>query len=54
MSSASCGFKTALCAALLGSAVAWVAVAQQPRKVDDAALRDAGRTGEEWISYNMG
>jgi quinohemoprotein ethanol dehydrogenase len=30
----------------------WVSVAQQPRRVDDAALRDAGRTGEEWITYN--
>ena len=38
----------------LGSAAAWVAVAQQPRKVDDAALRDAARTGEEWITYNLG
>jgi PQQ-dependent dehydrogenase (methanol/ethanol family) len=54
MLSASRALKTAFCAALLGSAAAWVAVAQQPRKVDDAALRDAGRTGEEWITYNMG
>ena len=30
----------------------WVSVAQQPRRVDDAALRDAGRSGEEWITYN--
>jgi quinohemoprotein ethanol dehydrogenase len=30
----------------------WVSVAQQPRKVDDAALRDASRSGEEWITYN--
>jgi len=29
-------------------------LAQQPRKVDDAALRDAARTGEEWITYNLG
>src|SRR5215467_5376328 len=32
--------------------VVWGAVAQQPRRIDDAALRDAGKTGEEWISYN--
>jgi quinohemoprotein ethanol dehydrogenase len=30
----------------------WVSVAQQPRRVDDAALRDASRSGEEWITYN--
>jgi len=39
---------------VFGFAAAWTAVAQQPRKVDDAALRDASRTGEEWISYNLG
>ena len=33
--------------------VVWVALAQQSRKVDEAALRDAGKTGEEWISYNV-
>jgi quinohemoprotein ethanol dehydrogenase len=31
----------------------WVAVAQNARPIDDEALRDAGRTGEEWISYNV-
>jgi quinohemoprotein ethanol dehydrogenase len=35
------------------SMAAWVATAQTPRKIDDSALKDAGRTGEEWISYNM-
>ena len=39
-------------------AAAHLAVAQQPRTVDDAALKDAGKTGEdhtgqEWISYNV-
>jgi quinohemoprotein ethanol dehydrogenase len=29
------------------------AVAQQPRKVDDAALRAAGKNGEEWITYGL-
>jgi len=47
-------FRAVLCAAALGSATVWVARAQQPRKVDDAALRDAARTGEEWITYNLG
>ena len=51
---ASRGLKMALGAVVLGSAAAWIAVAQQPRKIDDAALRDAARTGEEWISYNLG
>ena len=55
---ASRGFKLVVFAAVLGSLGAWVAVAQQPRqgtpKIDDAALRDAARTGEEWISYNLG
>jgi quinohemoprotein ethanol dehydrogenase len=30
----------------------WLSVAQQARRVDDAALRDASRSGEEWITYN--
>jgi PQQ-dependent dehydrogenase (methanol/ethanol family) len=29
----------------------WVAVGQQVRRVDDAALRNAGKTGEEWLTY---
>ena len=32
---------------------AWLGVAQQARQVNDEALADAGRTGEEWISYNV-
>jgi quinohemoprotein ethanol dehydrogenase len=32
---------------------AWVALAQQPRRIDDAALRNAGRAGEEWLSYGL-
>jgi len=31
----------------------WVAVGQQTRRVDDAALRNAGRTGDEWLSYGL-
>jgi PQQ-dependent dehydrogenase (methanol/ethanol family) len=54
MLSPSRGLKMVVFAAALGSAAAWVALAQQPRKVDDAALRDAAKTGEEWITYNLG
>jgi len=38
---------------VLSMFVVWVAVAQQPRRVDEAALKDAGKTGEDWITYNM-
>jgi glucose dehydrogenase len=41
----------------LAPAAAWIALAQQaqqPRKVDDAALKNAAQTGEEWIAYNLG
>ena len=39
--------------AVFGMLTAWIVMAQQPRRVDDAALKDAGKTGEEWISYNV-
>src|SRR5450432_3688660 len=26
---------------------------QQPRKVDDAALKSAGKSGDEWLSYGL-
>jgi quinohemoprotein ethanol dehydrogenase len=32
---------------------AGTAPAQQGRRVDDAALRNAGKTGEEWLSYGV-
>src|ERR1017187_6614084 len=38
----------------LGAGAVWIATAQQARRVDDAALKDAAKTGEEWISYNLG
>jgi quinohemoprotein ethanol dehydrogenase len=31
----------------------WTAPAQQGRRVDDAALRNAGKTGEDWLSYGV-
>lgn len=40
-------------AAVLSLAAAAAAVAQQARRVDDAALRNAGQTGDEWITYNV-
>ena len=47
-------FKMVVFTVFLGSLATWIALAQQPRKIDDAALRDAARTGDEWISYNLG
>ena len=31
----------------------WIAAGQQARRVDDLALRNAGRTGEEWLTYGL-
>jgi quinohemoprotein ethanol dehydrogenase len=31
----------------------WVATGQQTRRVDDAALKNAGRIGEEWLTYGL-
>jgi quinohemoprotein ethanol dehydrogenase len=39
--------------ALLVCITPWMASAQTSRPIDDAALRAAGRSGEEWISYNV-
>jgi quinohemoprotein ethanol dehydrogenase len=48
---------TLLLAGLAGSlAAVWMATtatAQQPRKVDDAAIKNAGKTGEEWLTYGL-
>ena len=36
---------------LIGAAwMTTMATAQQARKVDDAALKNSGKTGEEWLS----
>src|SRR6516225_158685 len=32
---------------------AWTAIAQQPRRSDDTSLKNAGATGEEWLSYGL-
>src|SRR3989442_9984299 len=29
----------------------WIAAGQQTRRIDDVALRNAGKTGEEWLTY---
>src|SRR5256712_9188288 len=31
----------------------WIAVGQQTRRIDDAALRNTGKTGEEWLTYGL-
>src|ERR1700727_938686 len=38
-------------AGLTGSV--WMATGQQPRKVDDAAIKNAGKTGEEWLTNGL-
>src|SRR5262245_25063712 len=39
---------------VMGFAIAtWVALGQQARRVDDTALRNAGRSGDEWLSYGL-
>src|SRR6266571_4885618 len=43
-----------LLVALVGLLLAtWVAAGQQTRRVDDLALRNAGKTGEEWLTYGL-
>ena len=48
------GFKVAAFPVALGLMAVWLAQGQQPRTIDDEALRNAARTGEEWITYNLG
>src|SRR5437016_10555164 len=31
----------------------WVVAGQQTRRIDDLALRSAGKTGEEWLTYGL-
>src|SRR5262245_40933300 len=45
---------TVLISSIAGVVLAtWINTAQQPRRVDDAALKNAGRTGEEWLAYGL-
>jgi PQQ-dependent dehydrogenase (methanol/ethanol family) len=39
--------------ALFGLTLCAVLIGQQARRVDDDALRNAGRTGEEWLTYGL-
>src|SRR2546426_11399973 len=40
--------------ALVGLLLAtWIAAGQQVRRVDDLALRNAGKNGEEWLTYGL-
>jgi len=32
---------------------AWMALGQQPRRIDDAALKNAGKTGGDWLTYGL-
>jgi quinohemoprotein ethanol dehydrogenase len=48
------GSKTFLLVAGCGVGALWIAYAQQVKPIDEAALKDAAKTGEEWISYNLG
>src|SRR5215468_3790721 len=39
---------------IVGFALAtWVALGQQARRVDDLALKNAGKTGDEWLTYGL-
>src|SRR5262245_60962021 len=31
----------------------WVALGQQPRRVDDQTLKNSGKAGEEWLTYGL-
>src|SRR5213592_1466310 len=31
----------------------WIAAGRQTRRIDDVALRNAGKTGEEWLTYGL-
>src|SRR5438105_1425103 len=31
----------------------WITAGQQTRRIDDAALKNAGKTGEEWLTYGL-
>jgi PQQ-dependent dehydrogenase (methanol/ethanol family) len=37
-----------------GFLTAFLAMGQGPKKIDDSILANAARTGEEWITYNLG
>src|SRR5713101_1088191 len=45
---------TVLFLSLVGLVLAtWVAAGQQTRRIDDLALKNAGKTGDEWLTYGL-
>jgi glucose dehydrogenase len=36
---------------IVATLTAWIASGRQPGKVDTSALRNAGKNGDEWLSY---
>src|SRR5436853_5821760 len=45
---------TVLLLSLMGLVLAtWVTAGQQTRRIDDAVLKNTGRTGEEWLTYGL-
>src|SRR5271155_1363901 len=36
---------------VLTAAAVWIASAQQPKRVDDNALKNAAKNGDEWLTY---
>ena len=43
--------RTISAAALL--AASWILLGQQSRRIDENALKNAGKTGEEWLTYGL-
>src|SRR6516162_10067185 len=31
----------------------WIVMGQQARRIDDLALKNAGKTGEDWLTYGL-
>jgi quinohemoprotein ethanol dehydrogenase len=45
---------TVLLMSIVGLVLAtWIVAGQQTRRIDDLALRNAGKTGEEWLTYGL-
>jgi quinohemoprotein ethanol dehydrogenase len=48
-----CGLKSFLYMAGVAALLTWTALGQQPGRVDDSVLRDAPKTGKDWLSYGL-
>src|SRR6185369_4766257 len=45
---------TMLCLSFAGLVLAtWVVAGQKTRRIDDLALKNAGKTGEDWLTYGL-